>query len=80
MGFHRQARYQCHSAAATPVRGYDAAVGCVLRMQRVVFADSDGDGVADIGSAQAPAGDAELAGQLRTRKIDGGFPGPFGVW
>jgi hypothetical protein len=62
-----------------PVWGYDAAVGCVLWMQRVVFADSDGDGVADIGSAQAPAGDAELAAQLRAMEIDGGFHGPFGV-
>jgi hypothetical protein len=39
-------------AGPTLVWGYDAAVGCVLRMQRVVFADSDGDGVADIGSEQ----------------------------
>jgi hypothetical protein len=30
------------------------AVDCVLRMQRVVFADSDGDGVADIGSEGGP--------------------------
>jgi hypothetical protein len=54
-------------------------VGCVLRMQRVVFADSDGDGVADIGSEQDPAGDAELTGQLRARQIDGDFHGLFGV-
>lgn len=47
------------------------AVDCVLRMERVVFADTDGDGVADIGSEQAPAGDAELAGQLGAREIDG---------
>jgi hypothetical protein len=66
-------------AGPTPVWGYDAAVDCVLRMQCVVFADSDGGGVVDIGSAQAPAGDAELAGQLRARKINGGFHGPFGV-
>jgi hypothetical protein len=55
------------------------AVDCVLRMQRVVFADTDGDSMADIGSEQAPAGDAELAGQLGAREIDSGFHGPFGV-
>lgn len=68
-------------AGPAPARAYDAvvAVDCVVRMQRVVFADSDGAGVADIGNEQAPAGDAELAGQLRAIEIDGGFPGPFGV-
>lgn len=54
------------------------AVDCVLRMQRVVFADTDGDGVADIGSEQAPAGVAELTGQLGAIEVDG-FHGPFGV-
>jgi hypothetical protein len=54
------------------------AVDRVVRMQRVVFADSDGDGVADIGSEQARAGDAELAVSSRP-EIDGGFHGPFGV-
>jgi hypothetical protein len=28
---------------------------------------------------EAPAGDAELVGQLRAKEIDGGFHGPFGV-
>jgi hypothetical protein len=54
------------------------AVDRVVRMQRVVFADSDGDGVADIGSKQARAGDVELAVSSRP-EIDGGFHGPFGV-
>ena len=54
------------------------AVDCVLRMQRVIFADTDGDGVADIGSEQAPAGVAELTGQLGAIEVDG-FHGPFGV-
>ena len=37
-------------------------MGCVLWMQCVVFADGEGGGVVDIGSEQAPVGDAELAG------------------
>jgi hypothetical protein len=45
----------------------------------VVFADGDGGGVVDIGGEQAPVGDAELAGPLRVREIDGGFHGSFGV-
>ena len=55
------------------------AVDCLVRMQRVVFADSDGAGVADIGNEQAPAGDAELAGKLRAIEIDGGFPRAVGL-
>jgi hypothetical protein len=41
-------------------RSGDRTLDRVVRMQRVVFADSDGHGVADIGSEQARAGDAEL--------------------